>query len=310
MLRISVACLSTALFISAFCAPAKSQQQSQQPPQQAPQQQQSQQPTPPPTATTKVTDNVYIFRYMGHQAMFVVTPAGVIATDPMSLRRPAQPYIDAIQAVTKAPIKYVIYSHAHFDHIAGGKPFKDLGATFVAHRNAKARIAALNRPDVVVPDQIVDDKRTITLGGTTLELLYVGKNHSDSTLVMRLPKEKIIFTVDWIPIQGVQFRDMADTYVPDIENGLKKVIARDWETLIPGHPGPGGKQTGTKDNARDELAYLQDLSAAVKKEVDDGKSYDDAMKNVSLPKYANWPNYKNFLPMNVERYFDFWNRGI
>jgi hypothetical protein len=61
---------------------------------------------------------------------------------------------------------------------------------------------------------------------------------------------------------------------------------------------------------RDELAYLQDLSAAVKKEVDDGKSYDDAMKNISLPKYASWPNYKAFLPMNVERYFDFWDRGI
>jgi len=61
----------------------------------------------PLTATTKVTDNVYIFRYGGYQAMFVVTPAGVIATDPISLRRPAKPYIDAIQAVTKAPIKYV-----------------------------------------------------------------------------------------------------------------------------------------------------------------------------------------------------------
>ena len=47
---------------------------------------------PPPTATTKVTDNVYIFRYGGHQAMFIVTPAGVIATDPISLRRPAKPY--------------------------------------------------------------------------------------------------------------------------------------------------------------------------------------------------------------------------
>ena len=67
----------------------------------------------------------------------------MIATDPISERRPAKPYIDAIQAVTKAPIKYVIYSHSHFDHIAGGKPFKDLGATFVAHRNAKERIAAL-----------------------------------------------------------------------------------------------------------------------------------------------------------------------
>jgi glyoxylase-like metal-dependent hydrolase (beta-lactamase superfamily II) len=265
---------------------------------------------PPPTATTKVTDNVYIFRYVGHQAMFIVTPAGVIATDPISLRRPAKPYIDAIQAVTKAPIKYVIYSHSHFDHTAGGQPFKDLGATFVAHRNAKERIQALKPPDVVVPDQVVDDRKVITLGGTRLELLYVGKNHSNSTLVMRLPKEKIIFTVDWIPIQGVQFRIMDDTYIPDIEEGLKKVIAMDWETLIPGHPGPGGKQTGTKDNARDELAYLQDLSAAVKQEVAQGKSYDDAIKDISLPKYAAWPNYKNFLPMNIERYYDYWNRGI
>jgi glyoxylase-like metal-dependent hydrolase (beta-lactamase superfamily II) len=270
----------------------------------------AQQAAPPPFATTKITDNVYVFRYGNHQSMFVVTPDGVIATDPISLRRPAKPYIDAIQAVTAAPIKYVIYSHSHFDHTAGGGPFKDLGATFVAQRNAKTRIAELMPPGVVIPDEVVDEKRVITLGGTTLELDYVGKNHSDSTLVMRLPKEKIIFTVDWIPIEGVQFRGMADTYVPDIEEGLKKVIAMDWETLIPGHPGPGGKQTGTKDNARDQLAYLQDLSAAVKKEVDAGKTYDDAMKDISLPKYESWPNYKAFLPMNIERYYDFWNRGI
>ena len=217
----------------------------------------AQQPAPPPFATTKVTENVYIFRYGGHQSMSIVTPDGVIATDPISERRPAKPYIDAIEAVTKAPIKYVIYSHSHFDHIAGGKPFKELGATFVAHRNARDRIAALKPDDVVVPDQVVDGSSNITLGGTTLKKLnYVGKNHSDSTLVMRLPREKIIFTVDWIPIQGIQFRGMADTYVPDIEEGLK-VIEMDWETLIPGHPGPGGKQTGTKDNAREEVAYLQ-----------------------------------------------------
>jgi glyoxylase-like metal-dependent hydrolase (beta-lactamase superfamily II) len=265
---------------------------------------------PPPFATTKVTDNVYIFRYGGHQSMFVVTPEGVIATDPISERRPAQPYIDAIKAVTAAPIKYVVYSHSHFDHIAGGKPFKDLGATFVAHKNAKARIDALKSPDIVSPDKVVDEKETITLGGTTLELNYVGKNHSDNTLVMRLPREKIIFTVDWIPIPGIQFRGMADTYVPDIEEGLKKVIAMDWETLIPGHPGPGLKPTGTKDNAKDELAYLQDLSAAVKQAVSEGKTYADAQKDIKLPKYESWPNYNAFLGMNIERYYDFWNRGI
>jgi glyoxylase-like metal-dependent hydrolase (beta-lactamase superfamily II) len=267
----------------------------------------------PQFATTKVegTDNVYIFRYAGYQSMFIVTKDGVIATDPISLRRPAaKAYIEEIQKITKAPIKYVIYSHSHYDHIAGGKPFKELGATFIAHKNAKARIVQLKPDDVVVPDQVVDNKKVITLGGTTLELLYVGKNHSDSTLVMRLPKEKIIFTVDWIPLQAVQFRGMADTYIPDIEEGLKKVIAMDWDRLIAGHPGPGGRQIGTKDDARNQFAYLQDLSAAVKKAIAEGKNYNDAAKDIKLPKYESWGGYGPFLPMNIERYYDFINRGI
>src|SRR6516225_7517360 len=202
----------------------------------------------------------------------------------------AKAYIEEIQKITKAPIKYVIYSHGHFDHIAGGQPFTDLGAIFVAHKNAKARIEALKRPDVVVPDEVVDTERTMALGDTTLELIYVGKNHSDSTLVMRLPKEKIIFTVDWIPLETVPFRAMADTYLPDIEDGLQKVIAVDWERLVPGHPGPDGRQIGTKADARAALA--------------------DAMRDIKLPKYEKWANYDAYLPMNIERYCDFYSLGI
>src|SRR5262249_61170790 len=106
-------------------------------------------------------------------------------------------------------------------------------------------IGVLKRPDVAVPDAGVDIERASNLGGTTLELIYLGKNHSDSTLVMRLPNEKIIFTVDWISLETVPFRGMVDTYLPDIEDGLKKVIAMDWERLIPGHTGPNRRQNGT-----------------------------------------------------------------
>src|ERR1700729_4295286 len=84
----------------------------------------TQTPAPPPFSTTKVsgTDGVYIFRYQGHQAMFVVTPDGVIATDPIGERRPAAAaYIAEIRKITQAPIKDVVYSHSHYDHIAGGK---------------------------------------------------------------------------------------------------------------------------------------------------------------------------------------------
>src|SRR5215510_7189743 len=94
----------------------------------------------PMFATTKVegTDGVYVFRYQNHQAMFIVTPAGVIATDPISYARPqaAKTYVEEIQKLTKAPIKYLIYSHHHYDHIAGGKPFKDAGAIVIAHKRA------------------------------------------------------------------------------------------------------------------------------------------------------------------------------
>ena len=165
----------------------------------------AQQPARPPVQTTKVegTDNVYVFRNGGAQSMFIVTPDGVIATDPIGYGRPTagQVYLAEIRKVTDRPIRYVIYSHHHFDHSAGGKALKDAGATFIAHRRAKERLEVLKDPNTVVPDEAVGDNgRTITLGGTTLELTYHGINHSDSNLVMRLPKERIIFLVDAIPV--------------------------------------------------------------------------------------------------------------
>jgi glyoxylase-like metal-dependent hydrolase (beta-lactamase superfamily II) len=274
--------------------------------------------TQPTFATRKVdgTDNVYIFRYMGHQSMFIVTPKGVIATDLIARFRPqaATAYLDEIKKVTNQPVKYLIYSHAHWDHIAGGKPFKDAGARIIAHKNAKARFEMQKRQgnlldSVVMPDETVDQKKVITLGGTTLELHYVGRNHGDSSLVMRLPKEKLIFTVDFIPIEGLQFRNIPDNASPvEYEESLKKVIAMDWERMIPGHPQAGGR-LGTKKDVEDHLGYMQDLSAAVKKAALDGKCIDTAMTEIKLPKYEKWANYERILPMNIERYCYWWSNG-
>src|SRR5437868_10478689 len=149
----------------------------------------------PQIQTKKVegTDNVYIFRNGNHQAIFVVTKDGVIATDPVAYGRPqgGQQYVDEIKKVTDKPIKFLIYSHHHYDHIAGGKAFKDAGARIIGHKNIKVHLAPLGDPNTVLPDESFDGRKTIKLGGTTLELIYLGLNHSDSNIVMRLPKEKI-----------------------------------------------------------------------------------------------------------------------
>ena len=268
---------------------------------------------PPQFATTKVegTDNVYVFRYGNSQAMFVVTSAGVIATDPIGYGRPqaVTTYVEEIKKVTNQPVKYVVYSHHHFDHIAGGKPFKDAGAKFVAHKRAKERLAVLQDPHTVIPDETVDKSRTIKLGNTALELTYLGLNHSDSMLLMRLPKEKIIFTVDWLPVGSLPGRGMIDSYPLEWENSIKKVLAMDWERLIPGHPGAPDGRLGTKKDAQDIVAFLQDASAEVKTAAREGKCWDTVEKEMKLPKHAHWPNYEAALPFVLRRYCGLWGRG-
>jgi len=105
--------------------------------------------------TTRSPTTVYIFRYGGPSVDVHVTPQAVIATDPISERRPAAAlHRRGSRPWTKAPIKYVIYSHSHFDHIAGGKPFRTWARCSCApeRKGAHRRVKS---PDVVTPDQVV-----------------------------------------------------------------------------------------------------------------------------------------------------------
>jgi glyoxylase-like metal-dependent hydrolase (beta-lactamase superfamily II) len=263
--------------------------------------------------TTKVedTDNVYIFRNVNHQSMFIVTSDGVIATDPIAYGRPTggQAYVDAIKKVTDKPIKYLIYSHHHYDHIAGGKAFKDAGARIIAHKRVPEHLARLNDPHTVLPDETFDDKKTITLGGTTLELVYLGPNHSDSNIVMWLPKEKLIFLVDTIPVGSVPGLGMIDIFPLETEQFITKVLAMDWDRMIPGHPGQPNGRLGTKQDAQNILTLMQEASAEMKKLGQDGKCWAEAEKEFKLPKYADWPGYANALPLIARRYCLLWGRG-
>ena len=267
----------------------------------------------PQIQTTKVegTDGVYVFRNGNHQSIFIVTPDGVIATDPVAYGRPqgGAQYLAEIRKVTNAPIKYLVYSHHHYDHIAGGKAFQDAGATIVAHRRAKERLEVLKDPHTPLPDEAVgDDGRVIRLGGTILELSYVGLNHSDSTLVFRLPKERLLFVVDVLPVGTVPGRGMIDFHPLEAEDSIQKILAMEWDRMIPGHPGPGDR-LGTKQDVADQLQFLRDASEAVKVAAREGKCWEPAEKEVTLPKYEKWPGYAAGLPFVLRRYCGLWGRG-
>ena len=80
-----------------------------------------------PFETTKIAEGVYSFRFFFHRNIFIVTDDGVIATDPLNPKA-AGILMREIKKIPDKPVKYLVYSHNHWDHVLGGKIFQQAGA--------------------------------------------------------------------------------------------------------------------------------------------------------------------------------------
>ena len=243
-------------------------------------------------AITPISGDLYRVRNAGHFSVFLVTPAGIIATDPIDADAARWLKAELAQRFAK-PVQYLIYSHDHSNHISGGEVFADT-ATVIAHENAKAVILGERRP-TAVPDLTFSDRLTVELGGKKVELIFLGKNHSDNSIVMRFPDERALFAVDFIPVKSLPFRDFPDAYVDEWIESLRKAEALDFEILAPGHGDLGRKQ-----DVRALRGYLEELRDQVLGYLRDGKSMDEIKQLVRMDKYSGWGSYKDYLSLNIE----------
>ncbi len=243
-------------------------------------------------AITKIAGDLYRFQNNFHYSVFLVTSEGIIVTDPINAEAAKWLKSELAKRFNK-PVKYLIYSHDHVDHITGGEVFADT-AIVVAHENAKADIIGEQRP-TAVPDLTFSDQMTIELGGQTVELTYVGRSHSDNMIVMRFPAERVLFAVDFIPIKTVAWKTLTDAYIPDWSEAIKRVEAMDFDTLVPGHG-----SIGVKADAAAFRGYMEALYSAVLQAARDGKTLQQMQQNIRLDKYKEWFEYEEFLPLNIE----------
>jgi len=246
----------------------------------------------PTREITRITGDLYRFRNLGHFSVFLVTPAGIVATDPVNAEA-ARWLKQELAKRFNQPVKYLIYSHDHSDHISGGEVFADT-ALVIAHENAKTVIIGEKRP-TAVPQITFSDRMNIELGGKQVELIYVGKNHSDNSIVMRFPAERVLFAVDFIPVESLPFRDFGDAYIDEWIESLRHVEALDFDILAPGHGA-----IGRKEHVRMVRSYMEELRSEVLKFTREGKSLDEIKRLIKMEKYANWGNYKTYLPLNIE----------
>jgi glyoxylase-like metal-dependent hydrolase (beta-lactamase superfamily II) len=254
-------------------------------------------------------DDTYAFVNSGYISLFIVTDEGVIATDPGSQSGPerAEAYRAAIASVTDQPVRYLIYSHDHADHATGGEIFADT-AMFISHRNAVEKLSALNDPRTPVPEIAFTDQLTIELGGKTIELYYTGRNHSDNSIVLLYPEHRLLFAVDFIPVNTLLFQNLPDAYPEEWVESLRWVEENlDFDVLVPGHP----PVPGTKANVAEVRQYLEDLMAAVRAAQDQGLADNspemvEAVRTELEPTYGTWGMFAEWLPLNIEGLLRIW----
>ncbi len=249
----------------------------------------------PAREITQVSGDLYRFRNKFHYSVFFVTPAGIIATDPIN-GSAAQWLKQEIAKRFSQPVRYLIYSHDHADHISGGEVFADT-ASVVAHEKAKEAIIREKRP-TAIPEIVFSKRMTVELGGKQVELTYVGRNHTNNSIVMRFPAERALFAVDFIPVNSLPWKNLHDSYIEEWIESLRRVEALDFETLVPGHG-----SLGRKDHVRMVRGYMEELWGQVVKYKQQGKSLDEIKQLVKMEKYSNWSEYKDHLPLNIEGMF-------
>jgi glyoxylase-like metal-dependent hydrolase (beta-lactamase superfamily II) len=242
---------------------------------------------------TQIKGDLYRFQNNFHFSVFYVTSEGIVVTDPINAEAAAW-LLAELGKRFEQPVKYLILSHDHPDHSSGGEVFVDAGATVIAHARAKEVILGEGRP-TAVPDITFEKRLDLNLGGKLVELRYLGKNHSDNSIVMRFPEESVLFAVDFIPVKTVAYRDLNDAYLKGWIKSLRKVEHMDFEILAPGHGKLGDKSDVTLFRNYFSDLYDQVLAAARAR-----KSLEETKASLDLSAYKDMAMFDKWGPLNIE----------
>ncbi|AYN66361.1 MBL fold metallo-hydrolase [Euzebyella marina] len=244
--------------------------------------------------TVKVNDDLYM---VGDRtfSVFYVTDSSVVVIDPIN-KNHAEATQKAIREITDLPISHVFYSHNHWDHISGAAIFKSAGTKIISHEMAAKNIT----PNSVVlkPDETwTGMKNEIIIGNKELELYFYGRNHGDGMTVFRFAEENIVFTIDLVVPDRVLYAYLPDADPQNWVSSLEKIDELEFDKLLMSHV----RAIGTRKDLHLVQEYFKDLYEAVQLELDKGTAFFEIPETVKLPKYKEWKNYDEWLPMNVWR---------
>ena len=228
-----------------------------------------------------------------HSGLVLITSEGALVIDP-ALTCTARWLLAEITRRFDVPVRYVIYTHAHADHISGGQVFQQAGATVVANRRAVEPIVGERLP-TALPDRVFDRDMTITLDGETVLLHRVAPSHSDSLIMVLFPAYKALQCTDVCESKSMPYNDFLDFYYDGWIETLDWVLAQDVEVIDVGHYTPA-----TRADEAALRAYLVDLHQQVLDLARQGQSWDQLYRNVRFSdEVRGWIAFDQMRVLNI-----------
>ncbi len=238
-------------------------------------------------------------------AAFVLTDDRVVVFDALGSPALAEELVAEIRRVTPLPIKHVIVSHYHADHIYGLQVFKALGAEIIAHETGRAYLrsetAALRlkasredlfpwideKTQLVPADRWLAASTTLELGGTRFVIDHAGPAHTPEDLVVWLPQRKVLLAGDIVYRGRVPFVGGADS--SGWVRSLDQLLGYDADVIVPGH---GPVSTSARADLQLTRDYLVHLRKAMGDAARDLEPFEEAYARTDWSRFEHLPLFK------------------
>jgi glyoxylase-like metal-dependent hydrolase (beta-lactamase superfamily II) len=256
----------------------------------------------------------------GANAGFVIGDDGVAVIDTFENEVAAKALLAEIKKITPLPIRFVVNTHYHLDHVAGNRVFADAGAVIVAHRNITGWINTENlkffgekiTPNektmvdrLMAPQVVYDSEISLFLGTRRLDVKFF-EGHTGGDSVVGIPDASVVFCGDlfWRKTLPNLIDATTSAWVNSL-NDIATIPQLDTTThasnptavFVPGHG-----DVGTAADVKDFQKYLEYLRAITQKAVNESKTGDDLV-NAVLPEltktYGAWDFFKDFSKSNI-----------
>lgn len=267
---------------------------------------------------------VFHWKPGSYSSPFLVTKVGVFCVDPINPRA-AVAYREAVRAVTDRPVRWILYSHDHRNHIAGAAQLAP-EAEILAYRKTRDKILYRGDADIALPTRPVDDGAVVAVGEHEVLVRYFGPNHSWTNLALLLPTgngHRLLVFVDVVEPGLAPYRDLPDSDYRGLMRSLEAAERLEFNRVMGGHTAPGPRSWVT-----DTRRYLSDLQAATEELLAESPGLGTCPGESGLvaeertrtaicaaagarlrEKYGGWRGFEAWAPLTASRILTFLTTG-